>query len=138
MGDDRAPKSEETKRRSSSEPSDISSDLAAIQAGCFMRNIYIFFKSQHVPLVLPTMTHTLLQDSGCERHQAGGGAMKGCTPRLLLSITLAGRRLPWGGEESGGGAERHWDLAYIHSSGPAEQREEQDARQSERKMRQQD
>lgn len=38
----------------------------------------------------------------------------------------------------GGGAEHHWDLAYIHSSGPAEQREEQDARQSERKMRQQD
>lgn len=41
-----------------------------------------------------------------------------------------------GGECVGG--EHHWDLAYIHSSGPEEQREERDARQRERRMRQQD
>lgn len=134
VGDDRSPESEGPTRRSSSEPINISSDLAAIQPGCFMRNI-LKLKSTPSSRTSNNYTHT----PGVNGIKPGGAAaMKGGAPCLLLSITLAGRRLPWGREESEGGGEHHWDLAYIHSFGPEEQREERDARQWERKMRQQD
>lgn len=68
----------------------------------------------------------------------GGGDERGRTMSPFIHHSRRSAVTLGRGGEWGGGAEHHWDLAYIHSSGPEEQREEQDARQSERKMRQQD
>lgn len=97
--------------------------------------------STYFPLIIP-------RDEGLSREGNGDERVVTTSPFIhhpRRSAGTRGRRARGGVVQEGGekkrkrGEKHHRDLAYIHSSSPAEQREERDARQSEeRRMRQQD